>query len=86
MVYGGARRRNGASLPPYTRSQDPKIGPTSIYQTVSVGNSVNKSRGCLEREREKAGSSKLISRAGGCSNDPPLFGRVRILLAPKLFL
>jgi hypothetical protein len=31
----GARGQNGASLPLYTRSRDPKIGPTSIYQTVS---------------------------------------------------
>src|SRR5215204_5033826 len=31
----GARGQNGACLPPYTRSRDPKIGPTSIYQTVS---------------------------------------------------
>jgi hypothetical protein len=35
VVYGGARGQNGASLPPYTRLRDPKIGPTSIYQTVS---------------------------------------------------
>src|SRR5215203_6760755 len=33
----GARGQNGACLPPYTRSRDPKIGPTSIYQTVSEG-------------------------------------------------
>src|SRR5215207_8249310 len=38
----GARGQNGACLPPYTRSRDPKIGPTSIYQTVSLGSSVNK--------------------------------------------
>src|SRR5215208_5514120 len=35
----GARGQNGASLPPYTRSRDPKIGPTAIYQTVSEGES-----------------------------------------------
>jgi hypothetical protein len=29
-------------LPPYTRSRDPNIGPTSIYQTVSLGKSVNR--------------------------------------------
>jgi hypothetical protein len=33
----GARGQNGASLPPFTRSRDPKIGPTLIYQTVSEG-------------------------------------------------
>src|SRR5215203_3826830 len=31
----GERGQHGTSLPPYTRSRDPKIGPTSIYQTVS---------------------------------------------------
>ena len=36
------RGQNGACLPPYTRSRDPKIGPTSIYQTVSLGNLVNR--------------------------------------------
>src|SRR5215207_8565356 len=38
----GARGQNGACLPPYTRSRDPKIGPTSIYQTVSLGSWLNR--------------------------------------------
>src|SRR5215203_3611732 len=48
----GARGQNGACLPPYTRSRDPKIGPTSIYQTVSLGDSVNRGNEALNTSRK----------------------------------
>jgi hypothetical protein len=42
VVYGWREGAKWGFFAPYTRSRDPKIGPTSIYQTVSyTGSSVS---------------------------------------------
>jgi hypothetical protein len=36
VVYGWREGAKWGFFAPYTHSRDPKIGPTSIYQTVSI--------------------------------------------------
>src|SRR5215204_7048280 len=66
----GARRQNGACLPPYTRSRDPKIGPTSIYQTVSRREILGNSK--TSGQKKRSGKCDLLIEATGLYLGPLL--------------
>src|SRR5829696_2018446 len=73
----GARRQNGACLPPYTRSRDPKIGPTSIYQTVSLGSSVN-------RGKKEEGRGAAVASTPTLLHRPELLHQAQMVLLPPV--